>query len=546
MPSAADMPDLAALPPELRATFEAQAAALAAERAELAAERAARAHLEAEFADQKAYAARLETLLRQMQRARFGPRSEKLHPDQLALVLEEIETAIAEAKTGHDKRPAGTPDKATDGPERPKPHRALPADLPRIERVIEPGDRRCPCGCGEMVRIGEDRAHRLDVVPAQVRVLVTIRPRYACPKGRAGVAQAPAPAHLIEGGLPTEALIAHVIVAKFSEHLPLYRQSQFFARHGVTVDRSTLADWVGAAAWHLRPVVDRMAELMKRSGKLYMDETTIPVLDPGRGKTKTGYLWAMARDDRPWGGSDPPGVVFTYAPGRAGDHAERLLRGFDGVLQVDGYAGYRRLAKDGREGGRPLVLAQCWAHARRKLIDAKPKAGSPVADEALRRIAGLYLIETEIRGRSPEERRAARQARSKPLVEALGAWLRAQKERLSGGSKMGEAVRYILNAWRPLCAFLEDGRVEIDSNRVENLIRPHALTRKNALFAGHDEGAHAWARIASLIGTCRMNGVEPYAYMKAVLEAIAAGHRATRIDDLLPWTFAEPAAAAAA
>jgi transposase len=177
-----------------------------------------------------------------------------------------------------------------------------------------------------MVRIGEDRAHRLDVVPAQVRVLVTIRPRYACPKGRAGVAQAPAPAHLIEGGLPTEALIAHVIVAKFSEHLPLYRQSQIFARHGVAVDRSTLADWVGAAAWHLRPLVDRMAELMKRSGNLYMDETTIPVLDPGRGKTKTGYLWAMARDDRPWGGSDPPGVVFAYAPGRAGNHAERLLR----------------------------------------------------------------------------------------------------------------------------------------------------------------------------------------------------------------------------
>lgn len=538
MPAAHDAPDLSSLPPELRAVFEAPAVALAAERA-------ARLHLKAEMADQKAHAARLETLLREMRRARFGPRSEKLHPDQLALALEEIETAIAEARTGHDNRPAAKAGKA-DAPERPKPQRALPADLPRIERVIEPEDKRCPCGCGEMVRIGEDRAHRLDVVPAQVRVLVTIRPRYACPKGRAGVAQAPAPAHLIEGGLPTEALIAHVMVAKFSEHLPLYRQSQVLARHGVTVDRSTLADWVGVAAWHLRPVVDRMAELLKRSGKLYMDETTIPVLDPGRGKTKTGYLWAMARDDRPWGGADSPGVVFSYIPSRAGEQAERLLRGFDGILQVDGYAGYKRLARDEREGGRPLVLAQCWAHGRRKLIDATPKAGSPVAEEALRRIAALYAIEAEIRGRSPEERRAVREARARPLVEALGAWLRAQKERLSGSSKMGEAVRYILNGWGPLGVFLDDGRVEMDSNRVENMIRPHALTRKNALFAGHDEGAEAWARIASLIGTCRMNGVEPYGYMKAVLEAIASGHPAARIDDLLPWAFVRPAAKAAA
>jgi transposase len=442
---------------------------------------ALRAALEAEMADQKAYAARLETLLREMRRARFGPRSEKLHPDQLALALEEIETAIAETKTGHETRPAAATDKAAKAGarERPKPHRALPAELPRIERVIQPEDRRCPCGCGEMVKIGEDRSHRLDVVPAQYRVLVTIRPRYACPRGRAGVGQAPAPAHLIEGGLPTEAMIAHVMVSKFSEHLPLYRQSQRLARHGVTV---------------------------------------------------------------PWGGADPPGVVFSYIPSRAGAHAERLLTGFDGVLQVDGYAGYKRLAKAEREGGRPLVLAQCWSHARRKLIDATPKAGSPVAEEALRRIAALYAIEAEIRGRGAEARRAVRRARSKPLVEAFGAWLCVQKERLSGSSQMGEAVRYILKSWEPLCVFLDDGRVEIDSNRIENLVRPHALTRKNALFAGHDEGAEAWARIASLIGTCRMNSVEPYGYFKAVLEAIAAGHPMARIDELLPWACVKPAA----
>jgi transposase len=540
MPFADDTPDLSALPPRLRAAFEAQAAALAAERA-------ARAHLEAEITDQKAYAARLETLLRELRRARFGPRSERLHPDQLALSLEEIETAIAEAKAGRGAGSAanGAGPAKVAGDEGRKAQRALPDDLPRVERLVEPDDRRCPCGCGEMARIGEDRTHRLDIVPAQLRVIVTIRPRYACPKGRAGVIQAPAPAHLVEGGLPTEALIAHVIVSKFSEHLPLYRQAQVFARQGVTVERSTLADWVGTAAWHLRPVVERMAELLKRSGKLFMDETPIPVLDPGRGRTKTGYLWAMARDDRPWGGPDPPGVVFAYAPGRAGEHAERLLTGFDGVLQVDGYAGYRRLATGERAGGQPLVLAQCWSHARRKLIDATPRAGSPVAEEALARIAALYRIETEIRGEAPESRCAVRQARSRPLVEDLGTWLRAQAERLSGRSTMGEAVRYILKAWEPLCVFLDDGRVEMDSNRVENLIRPHALTRKNALFAGHDEGARSWACLASLIGTCRMNGVEPYAYVKTTLEAIVGGHPASRIDDLLPWAFADRAAAAA-
>ena len=312
------------------------------------------------------------------------------------------------------------------------------------------------------------------------------------------------------------------------------------------MDRSTLADWVGVAAWHLRPLVDRMAALLKRSGKLFMDETAIPVLDPGRGKTKTGYLWAMARDDRPRGGGDPPGVVFSHIPSRAGAQAGRPLTGFDGVLQVDGCAGDKRLARDDREGGGPLLLAQCWAHARRKLIDATPQAGSPVADEALRRIAALYAVEAEIRGRGPDERRAVRQARSRPPVEALGAWLRASGERLSGSGKMGEAVRYILNGRGPLGVFLDDGRVEMDSSRVENLIRPHALTRKNALFAGHDEGAEAWARIASLIGTCRMNAVEPYGCLKAVLEAIAAGHPMVRIDDLLPRAFAKPAAKAAA
>jgi len=360
------------------------------------------------------------------------------------------------------------------------------------------------------------------------------------------VAQAPAPAHLIEAGLPTEALIAQVIVSKYSEHLPLYRQAQVFARHGVMIERSTSADWVGRAAFHLAPIVERMAELLKRSGKLFMDETTAPVLDPGRGKTKTGYLWALARDDRPFGGTDPPDVVFRYAPGRGGMHAEEMLAGFDGVLQVDGFAGYNRLQRADRQGGSALRLAYCWSHGRREVIKAIPEAGSPIGDEILQRIAGLYAIEKQIRGTFPEQRRVVRQQRAKPLVTDLEAFIRIQRERLSPKSNMGQALAYLANHWQGLCVYLDDGRVEMDSNPVENLIRPLALNRKNSLFAGHDEGAQNWARLASLMATCKLNGIEPFAYMKATLEALAAGHRNAEIDQLLPWNFQAPRTAAAA
>lgn len=524
--------DLDVLPPETRVAVTAHLEALAAERL-------ARAHLEAEIADLKAANERLEHLLLELQRARFGKSSEKLDPDQLALSFEDIEIAIAEVQEADDQaRPqkprAKAPAEAREG------RRALPKDLPRLETVIEPDSLACPCGCGEMVRIGEDVSERLDIVPAELRVLVTIRPKYACPKGRTGVAQAKAPARLIEGGLPTEALIAHIMAAKYCDHLPLYRQWQQFKRHGVTLDRSVLADWVGRASFHLIPIVERMAELLKQSEKLFLDETTAPVLDPGRGRTKTGYLWALARDDRPWGGTDPPGVVFHYAPGRGGIHGERILEGFDGILQVDGYSGYRRLARPERRGGQPLVLAHCWSHARREVIKATPAKGSPVADELLRQIASLYAIEKEIRGQPPEHRLADRQARSRPIVEKLETWIDEQRARLSRKSPMGGALTYMANHWEGLCVFLEDGRVEMDTNPVENLIRPLTLNRKNALFAGHDEGGASWGRIASLVETCKLNGVDPYAYLRATLEALAAGHPQSRLDELLPWSFTSP------
>src|SRR6056297_800595 len=490
--------------------------------------------LKGETVSLKEIVERLEHLVAELNHVVHGKKSEKLSEDDRQLAFEDLETAVAEVEEQHDRR--ASPD---DAPRRKlstaKRNRGnLPADLPRIERVIEPDSLTCPCGCGQMHRIGEDRTERLDIVPAQLRVLVTVRPEYACRACPDGVTQAPAPAHLIDGGLPTEGAIAHVLVSKYADHLPLYRQSRILARSGVEIHRSTLADWVGTAAFHLGPVVDRLAEHLRTSTKLFMDETTAPVLDPGRGRTKTGYLWALARDERGWGGNDPPGVVFFYAPGRSGKNAERFLRGFEGTLQLDGYQGYNRLTRPSRTGGAPVRVAHRWAHARRKLKEVFDRDGSRIAAEGLRRIAELYAVEAEIRGCGPEQRLEARQARTAPLVAAFGDWLQEQRLRVSAKSRLGEKLTYIHRHWDGLQTFLHDGRVEIDSNSVENLIRPIALNRKNALFAGHDEGGKAWGRIASLIETAKINGVEPFAYLKATLEVIAAGHPQNRIDDLLP------------
>lgn len=531
-----DFGRLAELPADLRALFGAQRALLEAERTRANNELAARLHIESELAASKELVERLQLLVKEYERARFGKRSEKFDPDQLQLVLEDIEIAIAEAQERDDDR-ARRSGRPVVGQRTGRAARAFPAHLPRVVQVVEPASLTCPCGCGQMARIGEERSSRLDVTPAHYRVLETVRPRYVCPKGCAGVVQAPSPAHLIEGGIPTEALLAQVAVAKFSEHMPLYRQSQVFARHGIMLDRAVLADWMGTVAFHLAPLIERMSAIMKLSGRLFMDETRAPVLDPGRGRTKTGYLWAVLRDDRGYGGADPPIVVYHYAPGRSGAHAEQILEGFDGILQVDGYGGYHRLARPGRRGGPPLRLAWCWSHGRREIIAATPKAGSPIADAILARIAVLYAIEAEIRGKDASIREMARAERSRALVAELEVFLRAQAARLSGSSEMGKAVAYLLNHWDGLTLFLEDGRVEMDTNLVENQIRPLTLTRKNSLFAGHDEGARSWARIASLIATCKLNGVEPYAWMKATLEAIANGHPQSHIDELMPWAF---------
>ena len=473
---------------------------------------------------------RLEKLVADFKRALFGAKSEKVNPEQYELALEDIETAMADV---HAENEAIDPPKAKPLPR--KSNRGhLPKHLPRVEEIIEPESTTCACGAERHI-IGEDTSERLDIIPAQFRVIVTRRSKYACRSCEAGIVQAPAKPRLIEGGMPTEATVASVIVSKYADHLPLYRQAQIYSRQGVDLDRSTLASWVGKAAYELKPVYDCLLKNLKQSRKLFMDETTAPVLDPGRGKTITGYFWALARDDRSWTGNAPPGVAFTYAPGRSGKYADDILQGFSGILQVDGYAGYNRLLDRQKNGD--IQLAYCWAHARRKLYDVAKASAAPIAQEGLKQIAALYRIEAEIKGQPANLRLAARIERTKPKLEAFEKWLTFSRAQVSAKSPTGQALKYIAKYWNGLNLFLTDGRIEIDNNPVERTIRPIALNRKNALFAGHEAGAQNWAMLASLIETCKLNAVEPHAYISGILTAIVNGHKQSDIEALMPWNF---------
>ena len=469
---------------------------------------------------------RLRAIIEAFQRHRFGRSSEQLDDDQLQLALEDVETALGCAEAAVDasagRQRSERPRKTNRG--------SLPSHLERIEQVVDVESQACPCCGGALHQIGEDVSERLDVVPTTFRVLVTRRPRYGCRSCESAVVQAPAPARIVEGGIPTEALIAQVLVSKYADHLPLYRQAQIYARQGIQLDRSTLADWVGRAAWYLRPLRDHILERLRRSARLFADETTAPVLDPGRGRTKTGQLWAYARDDRPWGGNDPPMVAYVYAADRKGERAEAHLGDFAGILQVDGYGGYAALARRRQQ----VQLAFCWAHVRRKFYELADT--SPVATEVLRRIASLYAIEDEVRGSPAQQRRSVRDKRSRVIVDDLHQYLEARNRQVSAKAKLGEAIRYALTRWDGLSRFLDDGRVDLDNNTVERSIRPLALNRKNALFAGSDEGGDNWAVIATLIENCKLSGINPNAWLTETLSRLANGHLANRVGELMPWT----------
>jgi len=494
--------------------------------------------LKAMLLAERARAARLEHILKLINRTAFGKRSEKLPADQLALALEDQQVALGEAEGLQDK----TDEEAERYGRKPRRRRAadaergsLPGHLPRFEVVIEPDNLECVCG-GALHRIGEDRSERLDIIPAQHRVIVTVRPRYACRCCTDGVHQAPSPAHVVPGGLPTEALIANVLVGKYCDHLPRYRQSQILARQGIAVSRATMAGWVGRGIAALMPIITRMRTDALASRRLFVDETTVKVLAPGTGKTKTGFMWVMVRDDRAHGGTDPPLALYTYLPGRGKMWAKQLLGSYQGILQVDAWQAYDQFGKE--EGANAGTLqSYCWAHLRRGFIDAGSDA--PVAQDALQRIAEIYAIEKDIRGRSAEERFAARQERTQPLVNKLHDWFVAMAPRMMAGSATSDAMKYALKRWSGFTRFLDDGRIEIDNNAAERAIRPVTLQRKNALFAGHQLGAENWAAIASLVETCKMQGINPYAYLADVLARVITRPDTDPVDDLLPYNWVD-------
>ena len=474
---------------------------------------------------------RLRLIVQKLQRIHFGRRAERLDGDQLELGLEDLGADIGRVEELLPLIPvAKEPSAARDRSDR----ASLPAHLEREELNLDLEVKACPCCGGTLHDAGETVSEMLDWVPARLRVIRIRRPKYGC-RSCGKIHQASAPERPIAKGLATSGLLAHVLVSKYCDHLPLYRQSQMFARQGVELDRSTLANWVGGAAWWLEPLRARLAEHVFGSQKLFADDTPIPVLDPGRGRTRTGRLWVYARDDRPWTGSDPPAAVYFYSPDRRAERTVAHLERFKGVLQVDGYPGFEQLVPKG------IMLAACWAHTRRKFYEVHQATGSPIATEALRRIAEIYAVEDRIRGRSAELRRAVRQELASPLVGSLKAWLEGELHRVAPRSGLADAIRYALVRWEALCLYLADGRVELDTNTVERAIRPIALGRKNHLFAGSDGGADRWAIVCSLITTAKLNDREPYAYLKDILERMTNGHPASRLDDLLPWNWTPPA-----
>lgn len=497
---------------------------------------------------------RLQLQLAGLQRNRFGRRSEKLDDDQIEQGIEDLEQSVAEQQAALD----ALADAAAKSSSKPAPPAAsprtqpakrnrgsLPAHLPRIEMIVDVEDEACPCCGGTMHLIGEDRAEMLDFVPAQLRVKVIRRPKHGCRTCQGAVVQAPAPDRPIDGGMATEALLAHILLSKYGDSLPLYRQVQIFARQGVVLDRSTLCDWVGRACWWLAPLHEVMMTTVLSSPKIFADDTTLPVLDPGRGKTKTGRLWCYAVDNRPWSGPGHPAAVYIYSDDRKGVHPAEHLKGYSGLIQVDGYAGFACLVTD--PAGDAPQLAFCMAHARRKFYDVFTTTKSPIAEQALRRIAALYAIESDIRGQAAGERQRVRHQQSRPLVEAMHVWLTEQLRRIPGASTLAKAIRYALNHWSGLILFLEDGRLELDNNTVERAIRPVTITRKNSLFAGSDSGGRHWAIIATLVQTAKLNGVEPLAWLTDVLERMVSGRtKQHELETLLPWNWnkvAEPEAA---
>lgn len=495
------------------------------------------AALKARSSDADERIKRLMQILKAYDRARFGRRSEKLGAGgssendeaQQAFVFEEIETGISALRAQVGKGRTSSDEKRP-----PRARKGFPLHLERVEVVIEPEDLPEHAG-KQKVLIGEDVSERLDVIPAKFRVIVTRRPKYAF-KGWDGVIQALAPAHIIESGIPTEALLAQIAVSKYADGLPLYRQEGIYARDLVDLDRRLMAQWMGRVGFELDILADHVLGEVLKGARVFADETSLPTLAPGTGATKTAWLWAYARDDSTFGGSGPPMVAYRFEDSRSGDCVRRHLGGYSGILQVDGYAAYNKLIrKDGGNDG--PRLAGCWAHSRRRFYELHAAGASEIATATVERMTELWKLEAEVRGQSPEARAVARQAISAPIVAGLFTLWQQTLPRISGKSKLAEALRYAISRREIFERFLTDGLIELDSNIVERAIRPQTITRKNSLFAGSDGGGRTWATIATLLQTCKMNNVDPVAWLTQTLERIANQWPSAEIDALMPWCY---------
>ncbi len=466
--------------------------------------------------------AKLEHQLAGHRRHRFGSTSETM--DQLELKLEEEEIAAAKIEP---PRPSDLPAEPKEKPRR----KPLPPDLPRNEEVLSPGDACGQCG-GKLKTLGENVTDELEYVPGRFIVNRFVRPRMACACCEA-ICQAPLPSRPIERGRPGPGLLAHVLVSKYADHLPLYRQSQIFERDGIDLDRSTLTDWVGKSAALLEPLADAIGRHALRGQAIFADDTPIKMQAKGAGKCATARIWTYVRDERPWASGDPPAAWYQFTVDRKGGHPAKHLADYKGWMHADGYSGFNDLYRSGH-----VYEAACMAHIRRKFTDVFQSEGSMIAAEAIKRIAGLYGVEKEARGQPPNERVRLRQAHAKPIFDDLEAWLHAQLPRISGKSELAKSIRYALTRMKKLRPYLDHGFLEIDNNSAERAMKPIALGRKNYLFVGSQGGGKSAAIAYTLIQTAKLNGVDPQAWLTDVLSRIA-DHKITRLDELFPWRYAQ-------